>query len=75
MVTYDKQKRFQHAFSQPNFISLNNITFFKINRLTMEIPQFTKKREFYDTSQVFIGLSHIPLMFRPSTFVDKVKYL
>lgn len=28
--------------------------------------------EFYDTERIVIGLSHIPLMFMPSTFVDKV---
>lgn len=39
----------------------------------MEIPSYTKRREFYDTSRIFVGLSHVPLMFKPSTFVDKVK--
>lgn len=72
-VTSDKIKRFQHAFSQPDFIDFNNVTFFKINRLTMEIPSYKEKREFYDNSQVFVGLSHMPLMFKPSTFVDKVR--
>lgn len=71
-ITSEKLKRFQHAFSQPDMITFNNNTFFKINRLTMDIPAYKKNREFYDTSQVFIGLSHVPLMFKPSTFVDKV---
>lgn len=74
-VTSDKINRFQHAFSQPDFIDFNNVTFFKINRLTMEIPAYKKKREFYDTTQVFVGLSHVPLMFKPSTFVDKVRFI
>lgn len=28
--------------------------------------------EFYDTERIVVGLSHIPLMFMPSAFVDKV---
>ncbi|XP_057668197.1 metallophosphoesterase 1 homolog [Diorhabda carinulata] len=71
-ITPEKIRRFEHAFSQPNFISYKNLNFFKINRLVSEIPVYKKKREFFDTEHLFIGLSHVPLMFKPSLFVDKV---
>lgn len=73
LVTPNKLKRFEKAFSQPDIISSNNITFFKINRLTSAVPVYKNAREFYDTSQIFVGLSHVPLLFKPSIFVDKVK--
>ncbi|XP_049819245.1 uncharacterized protein LOC109606279 [Aethina tumida] len=41
-------------------------------RLTNLMPVFKKQREFYDTSKIFIGLSHLPLMFMPSAFTEKV---
>ncbi|RZC41165.1 C630.12 -like protein, partial [Asbolus verrucosus] len=71
-VTKQKLKRFHRAFAQPELIVHKNITFFKINRLIQSIPVFKDKREFYDTSKIFIGLSHLPLMFMPSLFVEKV---
>ncbi|XP_068894487.1 metallophosphoesterase 1-like isoform X2 [Tenebrio molitor] len=71
-VTKQKLKRFHRAFAQPELITYKNITFFKINRLIQSIPVFKDKREFYDTSRIFIGLSHLPLMFMPSLFVEKV---
>lgn len=74
-MTEHKLKRFQRAFAQPDLINHKNITFFKINRLTMSIPIYKEKREFYDTTKIFVGLSHLPLMFMPSLFVDKVHYI
>lgn len=71
-VTPKKLQRFERAFSQPSLNTVKNITFFKINRLTSIIPVYKKEREFYDTSRIFIGLSHVPLMFRPSPFTEKV---
>ncbi|KAJ8972403.1 hypothetical protein NQ317_010326 [Molorchus minor] len=72
LVTPDKLERFDRAFSQPSLISIKNITYFKINRLTHNMPVYKKQRDFFDTDQIFVGLSHVPLMFKPSTFVDKV---
>ncbi|KAG5886015.1 hypothetical protein JTB14_023657 [Gonioctena quinquepunctata] len=72
LVTEDKIKRFERAFSQPSLIPFKNITFFKINRQTSDVPVFKKKREFFNPDEIFIGLSHFPLMFKPSTFVEKV---
>lgn len=71
-VTPKKLQRFERAFSQPSLSTVKNITFFKINRLTSIIPVYKKEREFYDTSKIFVGLSHVPLMFRPSQFTEKV---
>lgn len=71
-MTEHKLNRFNRAFAQPELIHHMNITFFKINRLTMSIPVFKEKREFYDTTKIAIGLSHLPLMFIPSLFVEKV---
>lgn len=71
-ITPEKIRRFEHAFSQPNFITYKNLNFFKINRLIADIPVYKEKREFFDTEHLFIGLSHVPLMFKPSAFVDKV---
>ncbi|XP_066256354.1 metallophosphoesterase 1 [Euwallacea similis] len=71
-VTPKKLQRFERAFSQPSLINHQNITFFKINRLADIIPVYKKEREFFDTSRIFIGLSHVPLMFRPSVFTEKV---
>ncbi|CAH1967806.1 unnamed protein product [Acanthoscelides obtectus] len=72
VVTQQKVRRFERAFTQPSIFSHHNITFFKINRLTNNIPVYKKNREFYDTSEIFVGLSHVPMMFKPSIFVDKV---
>ncbi|CAG9833715.1 unnamed protein product [Diabrotica balteata] len=72
LVTKEKIDRFEQAFSQPKFITFRNISFFKINRLISDIPVYKKKRDFYNTDELFIGLSHVPLMFKPSTFVDKM---
>lgn len=74
-VTPKKLQRFERAFSQPSLNTIQNITFFKINRLTDIIPVYKKEREFFDTSKIFIGLSHIPLMFRPSVFSGKVGFV
>ncbi|XP_050294539.1 uncharacterized protein LOC126734818 isoform X2 [Anthonomus grandis grandis] len=71
-VTPKKLQRFERAFSQASINNIRNITFFKINRLTGIIPVYKKEREFYDTSKIFVGLSHVPLMFRPSVFSEKV---
>jgi len=71
-VTPKKVQRFERAFSQSSFHQIHNITFFKINRLTDIIPVYKKEREFYDVSKIFVGLSHVPLMFRPSPFTEKV---
>nr|CAI5825884.1 unnamed protein product [Callosobruchus analis] len=72
IVTQEKVRRFERAFTQPSIFRHHNITFFKINRLTNDIPVYKKQREFYETSEIFVGLSHVPLMFKPSIFVDKV---
>ncbi|CAH1106521.1 unnamed protein product [Psylliodes chrysocephalus] len=72
LVTKEKIERFEHAFSQPSFITFRHLNLFKINRLVSEIPVYKKKREFFDTSEIFIGLSHVPLLFKPSIFVEKV---
>lgn len=72
-VTEEKLKRFHRAFAQPELIIHKNITFFKINRFIQSIPVFKERRDFYDTSRIFIGLSHVPLMFIPSIFVEKVQ--
>lgn len=72
MITPDKLQRFERAFSQPSLHKVKNITFFKINRLTSVIPVYKMDREFYDTTNIFIGVSHVPLMFLPSPFVRKV---
>ncbi|CAG9856566.1 unnamed protein product [Phyllotreta striolata] len=72
MITQEKIRRFERAFSQPNLITFRNLNLFKINRLISDIPVYKSNRDFYNTSNIFIGLSHIPLMFKPSTFVEKV---
>ncbi|ENN79717.1 hypothetical protein HUJ04_003857 [Dendroctonus ponderosae] len=71
-VTPKKLQRFERAFSQSSFHTVGNVTLFKINRLTHIIPAYKKERDFFDTSKIFVGLSHIPLMFRPSPFPEKV---
>ncbi|KAJ8922237.1 hypothetical protein NQ315_004174 [Exocentrus adspersus] len=66
--------------ADPQLIGNNNevihfltpINIFDSDRLTSTIPVYKKPRDFYDTSQIFVGLSHVPLMFKPSLFVDKV---
>lgn len=72
MVKFEKIKLFEQAFAQPDVSQYNQVVFFKINRLTESIPKVNKKMEFYDTQNIVVGLSHIPLMFVPSPFVDKV---
>lgn len=71
LVTPENIKRFERAFSQPSMITVGNITFFKINRLTFEVPVYKKHRYFYN-DPIFVGLSHVPMMFKPAPFVDKV---
>lgn len=71
-VTLKKLQRFDRAFSQPSLNKINNITIFKVNRLTSIIPDYKKERDFYDTSNIFVGISHMPLMFLPSPFVRQV---
>lgn len=71
-VKPEKIKLFEQAFAQPDVSHNNHVTFFKINRLIERIPKINKKMEFYDTQNIIVGLSHIPLMFMPSAFVDKV---
>lgn len=71
-VTSEKINRFNTAFPQENFLSVYNKTFFKINRMIQTIPKFNEKRNFSDTSHIFVGLSHIPLIYSPSSFVDNV---
>ncbi|XP_060519624.1 uncharacterized protein LOC132697898 isoform X1 [Cylas formicarius] len=71
-VTPKKLQRFERAFSQPSITVVKNVTFFKINRLTSIIPVYKKERDFYNVREIFVGLSHVPLMFKPSPFVDKV---
>ncbi|KAL1516876.1 hypothetical protein ABEB36_000714 [Hypothenemus hampei] len=71
-VTPKKLQRFDRAFVQPSIQTHKNLTFFKINRFTEIIPVYKKEREFFDINQIFIGLSHVPLMFRPSSFTQKV---
>ncbi|KAF7283020.1 hypothetical protein GWI33_001577 [Rhynchophorus ferrugineus] len=46
----------------------------KLQRFERAFPQpsLHKDRQFYDTSNIFIGVSHVPLMFLPSPFVTKV---
>lgn len=73
-VTPKKLQRFERAFSQASFHTIGNVTLFKINRLTHIIPAYKKERDFFDTSKIFVGLSHIPLMFRPSPFPEKVLF-
>lgn len=36
------------------------------------MPIIKEKKDFYDTSKITIGLSHIPLLFIPSLFVEKI---
>lgn len=71
-VKPEKIKLFEQTFAQPDIIPYSHITFFKINRLIERIPKISKKMEFYDTQRIVVGISHIPLMFMPSAFVDKV---
>lgn len=72
-VTPEKIQRFENVFSQPNLIQINNTVFFKVNRLIESIPIFKEPREFEDRNKIFVALSHVPLMFKPSKFVDKVR--
>ena len=37
-----------------------------------EIPEFKEKKDFFNKKEITVGLSHMPLLFQPSTFVDKV---
>lgn len=74
-VTPEKIKKFEQAFSQPDTLNFKNVTFYKINRLIQSIPRISEKREFYDTRRIVVGLSHLPIMFTPSVFADKVSIL
>ncbi|XP_018320679.1 uncharacterized protein LOC108733839 [Agrilus planipennis] len=71
-LTDYKIKRFEKAFLQPDIIGFNNLEFYKINMLTRTIPVFYDKRDFYNTSRIIMGLSHISVLFTPSTFSEKV---
>lgn len=71
-VKPEKIKLFEQAFAQSDMLHHNHVSFFKINRIIERIPKISKKMEFYDTERITVGLSHMPLMFMPSPFVDKV---
>lgn len=73
IVTNRKTARFADAFKQTDLITANNITFFKINRLTQEFPIVPNRNKIdSETQQLIVGLSHVPLLFKPALFVDKV---
>lgn len=76
IVTSRKTNRFSNAFKQDDIIYANNITFYKINRLTHEFPTVANRNRIdfssSDTQHLVVGLSHVPLLFRPALFVDKV---
>lgn len=72
LLTSQKIIRFERLFSQPDVIEFRNITFYKINRLLHTIPKLPQRMEFFEPSKLVIGLSHIPLMFIPSPFVEKL---
>lgn len=71
-VKPEKIKLFEQAFAQPDILRHNHISFYKINRLIERIPIIRQQMDFYNTETIVIGLSHVPLMFIPSIFVDKV---
>lgn len=71
-MTSNKLKRFYRAFAQPDMSTIKHVNFYKINRIIQNVPIMKEKKDFFDTSHLTIGLSHIPLMFTPSVFVEKV---
>ncbi|XP_045464730.1 uncharacterized protein C630.12 isoform X2 [Harmonia axyridis] len=70
-VTPQKINRFKTHFKQADVISFQKVTFFKVNYLIHTFPKY-EKRNFYDTNKINVVLSHVPLMFVPSVFVEKV---
>lgn len=51
---------------------MKHVNFYKINRIIQNVPIIKEKKNFFDTKFINVGLSHIPLMFTPSMFVEKV---
>ncbi|KAK9878403.1 hypothetical protein WA026_021710 [Henosepilachna vigintioctopunctata] len=71
-VTSAKVKRYKTAFNQPETLHFNGVTFLKINQMMHSYPKVEQRRDFYNTSQIFVILSHVPLLFRPNFFSEKV---
>ncbi|KAL3284585.1 hypothetical protein HHI36_018742 [Cryptolaemus montrouzieri] len=71
-VTPLKMQRYQEAFDQADVLNFSRVTFVKVNNMIHYMPKIKEKRDFYNTSQIYFVISHMPLMFMPSIFSEKV---
>ncbi|XP_015589694.1 metallophosphoesterase 1 homolog isoform X2 [Cephus cinctus] len=75
MVSSRIHSRFKFSYSQPDTLSLNSVTFFKVNRLTHSMSQAPKDaflNDYAERNTTNVILSHIPLLFTPGSFVQNI---
>ncbi|XP_017777817.1 PREDICTED: uncharacterized protein C630.12 isoform X2 [Nicrophorus vespilloides] len=72
IVKGDSLMNFEDVFFQQDVLDVGTNTFYKINRLTKTWPKMQEDKEFYKVDKIRIGLSHVPLIFQPGGFVEKV---
>lgn len=67
-LTSEKIKRYDKTFTQPDSFRIKSVDFYKVNRLTMSIPKNISAEE----KRINVALTHLPLLFLPNQFVQKV---
>ncbi|XP_065161737.1 uncharacterized protein Mppe isoform X3 [Atheta coriaria] len=72
-VKDNKIKFFENAFGHTDISEIHNMTFYSVNYLKRTIPNVEVIEELSpDDAQLRIVVSHVPLLFKPSLFSDKV---
>lgn len=74
-VKDNKIKFFENAFGHKDISEIHNMTFYSVNYLKRTIPNVEVIEELSpDDAQLRIVVSHVPLLFKPSLFSDKVSF-
>ncbi|XP_021925589.1 DNA polymerase beta isoform X2 [Zootermopsis nevadensis] len=71
-LTIGKMERFQRTFRQSGIIQLGHTDMFKVNRLAYTIPKLEINARHLQGNRTRIVFSHLPLLLRPSSFVQQV---
>ncbi|XP_069671833.1 metallophosphoesterase 1 homolog isoform X2 [Periplaneta americana] len=70
-LSVKKLERFQETFKQPDVIQFQHVEMYKVNRLAYTIPRSESNQRLSQGNKTRIILSHLPLLFVPSGFVQQ----
>ncbi|XP_067011180.2 uncharacterized protein Mppe [Anabrus simplex] len=71
-ITPEKLRRYEQSFRQTSSLSLKQVDIYQINRLTYSIPLVIDNRTHFLENRTRVVLSHLPLLFLPNQYVNKV---